>query len=67
MMLFCIIGTLIAMVWGVKLVWDTCEEVITDPDPVTDAQVVYIIILVVLVSFMEVGLSGLLVMFWSFW
>jgi len=66
-MLLCMIVTLIVMGWGVKVVWDVCEEVIKDPDPATDGQVVYIIVLVVLVSFMEVGLSGLLVMFWSFW
>lgn len=55
------------MGWGVKVIWDMCEEVITDPDPPTDGQVVYIIVMVVLVSVMEIGLSGLLAMFWSMW
>ncbi|AGI12061.1 hypothetical protein BPS10C_064 [Bacillus phage BPS10C] len=61
------IATLIVMGWGVKVIWDMCEDVITDPDPPSDAQVVYIIVLVILVSFMEIGLSGLLAMFWSMW
>ncbi|QLF86053.1 hypothetical protein [Bacillus phage Tomato] len=62
-----ILTTLIVMGWGVKVIWDMCEEVITDPDPASDGQVVYIIVMVVLVSIMEIGLSGLLAMFWSMW
>ncbi|AOZ61627.1 hypothetical protein BJ4_4 [Bacillus phage BJ4] len=59
--------TLIVMGWGVKVIWDMCEDVITDPDIPSDGQVVYIIVMVFLVSFMEIGLSGLLAMFWSMW